>query len=352
MYRRSVGPAPAKAVEGDVIHFGTYNTPFEDANLIDAPRPFKTAVTPQEKYRRLHQWQAFQIGDGRFFVMASISPPAGQAKVMLYDTLENKEYGKRNLNGAAAATRSANNLLDSTLEYRGADGARYTIRNTLGSDGKICLGLKSDGLNFFFEGDFSGREPIVVLQPFSPNRPFYSHKALAPGQGWVEVEGEKIQFGPEAFMIVDDHQGYYPHRFWYDWTTCAQYQNGVLVGLQLTTNQMLEPLYNNENCLWHNGRMFPLPDVGFYRCRDRSKRWLVQDDLGMVNLVFEPTGYDVGMQLNFAQHGKYLDFYAPFGYLSGTVDTGTGVLARFDKVYCAGEAKDGQYLPDEDNIDN
>ncbi len=352
MYERIVKPAPPKAVIDGKFMFGTYNTPFTDANLIEAPHPFTREVSPQEKYLRLHQWEAFQIGDGRFFVMAAISPQAGLAELMVYDKQNKKEYSKRNVDGPAAARRSANNLLNSEIQYTGSDGCRYEISNTLEADGKISFSLKSTDLNFYFEGDFTDREPIVTLQPFSENRPFYSHKALAPGTGYVEIDGIKTAFDDQAFMIVDDHQGYYPHRSWYDWVTCAEYQHGKLTGLQLTTNQMMDPLYNNENCVWYDGKMYPLPNVSFYRSRDRSKTWLIRDDLGMVDLTFEPTSYDVGMQLRFETAGKYLDFYAPFGYMSGTVTTAAGLKVQFDRIYCVGESKDGQYLPDEADIDN
>lgn len=352
MYKRTVDKAPTKAVIDGEIMLGTFNTPFEDVNLIDAPKPFIKDVSPQEKYLLLHQWEAFQVGDKRFFAMLALSPQSGLGEVLIYDRQEQKGYKKVTMNGPGGATRTANNMLDSVLELKGADGSYYKVHNNLAGNGHISFEMKSDEMNFFFEADYSNSEPLVVMLPFSENRPFYSHKALAPGKGYVEIDGVKTEFDETAFMTVDDHQAYYSHKYWYDWVTCAEYQDGKLIGLQLTTNQALEPLHNNENCIWYDGKTLPLPDVKVYRSHTRSDKWLIKDELGMVDLQFEPIDFDTGMQLRFEEHGQFLDFYGPFGYVTGNVTTIDGKNIRFDRVFGAGERREGQVLPDGANIDN
>lgn len=159
-------------------------------------------------------------------------------------------------------------------------------------------------------------EPIVISQPFGKNRGLYSHKALMKVKGNLKIENQIIPFdSEESFCIMDDHKGFYPYQVNYDWATTAGYDlQNKLCGFNLTHNQVIDPEKFNENCLWHNGKMYTLPPVNFKRT---ANTWVINDDYGWVNLKFFPK-IENNIKMNFLV--AKTDYEGPYGYFEGFIN--------------------------------
>jgi hypothetical protein len=181
-------------------------------------------------------------------------------------------------------------------------------------------------------------EPIVIVQPFGPNRPLYSHKALMPAEGSLRL-GERASFFEPGLscMIVDDHKGYYPFTMRYDWITgCGYDASGRLIGFNLTDNQVQDHQRYNENCLWLDGKMIPLPPIKVSRPRGVMGPWQARDSYGQVKIDFQPL-QDVPIDINLGL--VVTRYHGPTGVLSGTIQSPGGEPISFDGLPGMGEQK-------------
>jgi len=139
------------------------------------------------------------------------------------------------------------------------------------------------------------------------------------------------------FAIIDDHKGFYPYALKYDWVTAAGYdEKGRLAGFNLTDNQAIDPEQYNENCMWVDGGLDLLPPVKFERPQGVEGEWLIRDRYGMVDLSFKPVSMgriDLNMLV------LKVDYYGPFGYVSGTIKDSSGNARDFDRYFGMGEQK-------------
>jgi len=135
--------------------------------------------------------------------------------------------------------------------------------------------------------------------------------------------------------IIDDHKGYYPYRMRYDWVTgFGNDAKGRRVAFNLTDNQARDPERYNENCLWINGRVWPLPTVKVTRPGGDAGEWIVQDTEGMVDLVFVPeVANDDRFNLGFIES----DYAGPLGSFRGFLRNGEGEKIQAERLYGMGE---------------
>ncbi len=118
----------------------------------------------------------------------------------------------------------------------------------------------------------------------------YSHKALMPAAGFIEIGNETIEMTPDdSHVVMEDHKGFYPYVMKWNWVTGAGRDgDGVLTGFNLTENQSTDADRYNENCLWLGGKKSQLGAVTFDRedVGSDSEVWHVRDHEGRVNVDF------------------------------------------------------------------
>ena len=74
----------------------------------------------------------------------------------------------------------------------------------------------------------------------------------------------------------------------YDWVTAlGNSEQGGLLGFNLTDNQIQDSERFNENCLWQNAKMIPLPPIKVTRPKGVQQPWQIQDRYGSVDLMFD-----------------------------------------------------------------
>jgi hypothetical protein len=341
-YTRAVEPAPEKLVTNGKFTFGTFNTPFKTINPLDADNPLPIPVPRALKNLRLKEWEAFQFGNKEYFMLAAVynAKSLGVVQLVVIDIAKEKKYiFERKL--PPWKLKVGRGLADNITCSVGSDFA-FFIHNHLG-EGKIRLTIDTRGqkgqpdLSCSIEGAHDGT-PIAICQPFGENRALYSHKALMPVKGSLTIGEKVVRFGDrEGFMIVDDHKGYYPFTMKYDWVTTGGYDGkGRLIGFNLTDNQVLDHHRYNENCLWVDDAMVPLPPIKVDRPQGTLGTWLIRDSYGRVDLRFRPV-IDSRIDINaLVVKTKYR---APYGFFEGHIVDEAGERVIFDDFFGMGEKK-------------
>jgi len=336
MYSRSVQKAPKRLVTNGKFTFGTYTTPFEIINPLDAIKPLPLRVPEFLKNMRLKEWQAFQMGNKDFFILAAVYNAKGLGVVQF--VVIDQKRGRKHLFQRYVPfwkMKVARSLMDSVTCCAGKNFS-FHIHNNLKND-RIFFnfwtrGKKGLHMSCRVEA-FHTQEactPIVICQPFGENRALYSHKAMMPLSGRLCLGDDVSEFAKnDSFMIMDDHKGYYPYIMTYDWVTTAGHdRKNRFVGFNLTDNQVKDHEQYNENCLWVDGRMVPLPP-------DQGPTGKMHRD-GTVNLKFSPK-FDGRIELDFKVFET--KYYAPYGHFEGYIAPSHENKIIFDGFFGMGEKK-------------
>ena len=343
--QRELRMAPDNLVTNGEFTFGTFSSQFKRVNPLEAHKPLGTWMPKPILDFRLKEWQAFQLGNSRWFMLAVLynAKVSALAQFVVYDRERNKKYFFEKILPSWKIKIPAS-IWDGSQSYRDKDCSieiisalakgRFFI-NVIVRDQK---GLPDMEGHFEAIHDEGLVAPIVVSIPMGKNRGVYSHKCLMPMQGSLFLGGEKIEFlRKESFAIIDDHKGFYPYVLKYDWVTAAGYdEKGRLVGFNLTHNQAIDAEMYNENCLWVDGRLYLLPPVKFDRPQGVEGDWLIRDPYGMVNLSFQPVSMG---RIDLDLLALRVKYFGPFGYFSGTIRDGSGNSVDFGRYFGMGEQK-------------
>jgi len=315
--------------------------------MLDVERAFSYPVPRFVKNLRLKEWQAFQLGDERWFIFTALynAKLFSLAYFQAYDRHEKRRFGfKRIIPGSAFAF--SDSLSGSRVAYRGPGTfLEYAIDLGAGT-AKVEVGRAGHDRSRRFSASFrfsTGPKlsvPQAVCLPLGMNRAVYSTKMLMPLEGELVVGGKTHRFeGASAMGMLDDHKGYYPWRLRYDWVSGFGLDTkGRRAGFNLTDNQVRDQARYNENCLWINNRVWPLPPVKVTRPQGYAGEWIIQDTEGMVDLVFVPEAMnDISIRLGLVQS----DYHGPFGSFRGLIKNGEGEKVNAELLFGAGEQ---QYL--------
>lgn len=345
MSGKSLEDAPDSVVSGGEFELGRFGTPFGRANMLDVERPYLYRLPRLVKDWRLKEWRAFQFGDERWFFFTALynAKTVSLAIFHAYDRERKRRYGfQRPIPGSAFAFGES--LSGSKAAYRGGGTfLQYACEFGAGRVEISAQRYERDAARSF-AGEFRFScgpklaAPESVCLPLGMNRAMYSTKVLMPFEGEFSVGGEAFRLGaPGAMGILDDHKGFYPYRLRYDWVTGFGIdQKGRRAGFNLTDNQVRDQARYNENCLWINNKVWPLPPVKVTRPQGPAGEWIVQDTEGLVDLVFVPEVPN-DLRLNFGVVES--EYHGPFGAFKGVIKNGEGEKVQAELLYGAGEQK-------------
>ncbi len=324
--------------QNGMLNLGTYNYPLENVNMLDYVNPSRKKTLRKLKYRRLKEWEAFQAGNDRFFVLGAVYNIKLMAMniLIIYDKEKDKIYEYRE-NCFERKLRMCNGILDSVTECKLKKSSIKFINKLQSGEVKIHCCARGDKSKPDLEIEIIGShiiDPSVICHPFDINRALYSHKEIMRMKGKMTIGEEKVIFNEdEAFMIIDEHKGAYPHKMRYDWATGYGFgENGNLVGFNLTDNQVIQPDKYNENCLW-NYKKYELPNIKFSHVNQRL--WNIKDENGKVDIEFTILNQ---YELKFNYGIIYSDYEAPFGVFNGKIHTDDGIFIMKD-FFGMGEKK-------------
>jgi len=323
---RKVLTTPEKMVEKDgAINFGTFRTPFLNANILDSPLYSSSSKVPAFwKKFRLKEWQHFGIiTPTHYFGMVIFDAKfMGVSFFYAYDRIANKrfEHGAQ-LPGKAA--RVAGQVYNDSCEFK-KKGYRLYFENRLKEgfhkviidiDGKRDLPAVKGEIKIF--EDLNTIEPLVQVSPVTPFRPFYTHKVAAPAEGSIKLGAKEIVIDRKRdIALLDEQKTYYPYSSFWKWSTAAGYNEyGELLAFNLCQNMITDDEDYNENCMWVNGKIYCLKAARFkFDTKDLMHPWEMKTTDGYMDLLFTPSGeraekISVGLIES--------NFHQPFGLYNG-----------------------------------
>ncbi|MBM3149128.1 MAG: DUF2804 family protein, partial [Chloroflexi bacterium] len=84
---RKIQPAPQSLVRVGKFSFGTFSSQFQRVNPLEAPRAFAFPLPRPFLSFRLKEWQAFQLGNQRYFMLVVLynAKVSALAQFIVYD---------------------------------------------------------------------------------------------------------------------------------------------------------------------------------------------------------------------------------------------------------------------------
>lgn len=322
---------PARMVEDSgSINFGTYRTPFRNANILDAPL-YSFPVPGFWKNFRLKEWQHFGfLTPTHYFGMVIFDAKFTCASFFYaYDRWNNTrlEHARQ---ARANAVHVAGQLYDDTCHFN-AKGYHLRVENKLDQGfHRILIDIDGDQDRPAVKGDItihedlSAIEPLVQISPITPTRPFYTHKVAAPVSGSIVVGSKEIILERDACIaLIDEQKTYYPYFSFWKWATAAGYSgDGKILAFNLCQNMIDDDEDYNENCFWVDGKISCLKAARF-EFGDVMKPWKMKTTDGKLDLSFVPLG-ERADKINIAGI-IHSDFHQPFGLYNGSFKDGQGV---------------------------
>jgi hypothetical protein len=292
---------------------------------------------------RIKEWESFHIQDERFSLQARLRNLKyyRSAQVIMYDreTKECLEYHKVIPGGG---WRLPQNLKNDSVDSRSL-GFFFRIHSWLDTESiSLELNIKRNRKESAFTAhatfDLAGGKtiPMAVSLLFSDNRSMYAYKALTAVSGDVVSRGKHIHLDPaKTTGLFCDFKGYFPYSTRSTWCTGMGFNNrNRRFGFALGENQARESYKNNENALWIDGKLTPLPPVKITQSGGNESDWIIQDMEGMVDLVFTPKELKRNTE-NFIFSSS--DYEAPLGHFNGLLVSAEGEELPVRNVWGTGE---------------
>jgi hypothetical protein len=309
---------------------GTWMRAFKEVDLLKINRPYPFPLPGGIKNLRIKEWESFYIQDDRYCLHARFNNMKyyRSALVTMYDreTKERLEFRKVIPGGAWRLPRNLHNDAVDSHSY----GFFFRIHTWLDAETiNLELNIKRKRKDPAFTAhatfDFAGGKtiPMAVSLLFSDNRNMYAYKALTAVSGDVVSGGKHIHFDPaKTSGLFCDFKGYYPYRMRSSWSTGMGFDSrNRRFGFALGENQARESYKNNENALWIDGKLTPLPPVRITQSGGSESDWIIQDMEGMVDLVFTPKEMKRTTE-------KFIfsasDFETPMGHFNGLLVSSEG----------------------------
>jgi hypothetical protein len=343
MYTRELLEPRATPLEKGRPVYGTWTRAFKEVDLLDIRRPYRWPLPRWIRDSRIKEWESFDIQHDRFYLGAILAnlKMFRFAQVTLYDK-ESKEklrYVKVIPFSGWKLPRELANASVSSRSY----GFFFRIHgwldaNTIRVDLDVEATRKRPSFTAHLMYDL-GREkvtPMAVNLGFSRDRCLYAYKVLAAVRGDLVFGGRHMSLSAKKTSgIFCDFKGFYPYPMQSVWGKAAGFdQEGRRFGFSLGENQTRENHQNNENALWVNGELTPLPPVRITMPGGIKSDWIIQDVEGMVDLVFSPQEpLRNGFNLIFSRAEQE----TCLGYYNGTLVNAQGEPVQVHNLWGTGE---------------
>ena len=347
VYNRETQELKKTPVENGLPLQGTWTNAFDEVDLSRVHRPYSLPLPKSINNLRIKEWESFIIQDERFFLHAGLFN--FKFFRMARVTVFNKETGKTldyKKIYPGGGWRLPRNLHNDSVDSR-SWGFFFRIHSWLYAK-SINLELNigrtlqkpefTSHATFDFEAGKTTSMAVSLL--FTERRNMCAYKALTAVSGDVVSDGQHFHLDPaKTSGLFCDYKGYYPYLMRSAWCSGFGFDGkNNRFGFSLGENQARETYKNNENALWVDGRLTPLPPVKITQNNGPESEWIIQDMEGMVDLVFTPKsyGYDT-MNFIIANY----EYENPIGCFNGLVVNAEGEKIPIHNVWGTGEK---QYL--------
>jgi hypothetical protein len=326
MYTRHLLPQCSSPVENGKPLQGTWTSAFDEVNLLAIDRPYLIPLPEWALDLRLKEWQTFTaqndeirleavVANLKFFCFAEI----------LFWNKRGKEKMHVMKSFPFSAWKMPNNLNDSVIEQTGADFS-FRIHDYMTSkhiilDISIDSAIERPVFTAHLEFGIQQTTPIAVNLLIAENRSMYFFKGFSGVEGsiiWGDVTMNLHTESTNGFF--QDCKGFIPYRSrYYNCRGSAIDAKGRRFGFSLGEHITKKLNTNNENALWIDGTLTPLPPVRITEAEPGEA--VIQDLEGMVDLSFKQIE-DSGMMFDLFFIG--MEHKNPIGLFNGMLMSHSG----------------------------
>jgi hypothetical protein len=343
MYVREIQSPVASPIKDGKILQGTWTRAFDEVDFLEIRRPYSVPLPRWARDSRIKEWECFSIRNERYFLEAFLCNVKlyRMVQVFLHDRESGEKFTFRKVipgSGRRLPRSLANAFVDSR-----SYGFFFRVHSWLDADTvKLDINIEAAGRRPAFtahaEYNMQNSEvtPMAVSLSFADQRPLYVFKAMTGVRGDMVFGGRHISLDPEQCGgIFCDCKGFFPYRM--REIICGGMgfdSEGRRFGFHIVENQTRETHRNNENALWVNGRLCPLPPVRITMPRGKESDWIIQDVEGMVDLVFTPKEQNKSGASIFITSAE-ID--APLGFYNGMLVNAEGEQIQVRNLWGMGE---------------
>jgi len=343
MYTRDIlAPRNSPIEDGNPL-VGTWDRAFDNVDLLEIRKPYRYLLPRWLRDCRIKEWECFSAQDEHFLLETLFCNVKlyRMAQVMLYDKKNDERFFFRKVipgTGWMLPNNLANSSVDSHSSHFYFRIHSWLDADTVKLDINIEASRRRPSLTVHLAYNVSAQDvtPMAVSLGVAERRIIYAYKALAPVRGDIVFSGKHINFKQDSCSgFFCDYKGFYPYQM--QKTVCSGMgfddEKGRF-GFHIAENQTSETSKNNENALWVNGKLTPLPPVRITVPGASDADWVIQDVEGMVDLTFTPKEQNKsGMNLIFTR----AEYNIPIGYYNGMLVNAEGEKIQIKNLFGIGE---------------
>jgi hypothetical protein len=341
MYTREIqAPVDTPVKDGKPVA-GSWVRPFAKIDLLEIEKPFPIPFPRWMCNFRIKEWQSFIIQNDEIYFDTLV------VNFKFFRFIETTFYNKKTGGDAIhyfdyfplAFWNLPSSLWDSAIICR-APGYFIAIHNWLDAAIiKLDVDIESAGGNpsinglFEFYADSKINTPLAVNMLFSEERCVYTYKTFCPVRGNLKL-GERQDFlfqRENTSGVFRDCKGIFPYITNNSWAAGFGFDKGRRhIGFSLGEGAARGANKDNENALWVDGVLTPLPPVRITQSGDIGDEWVIEDVEGMVDLTFTPLAQTAitGFNLIISK----AEFINPIGVFTGFMMNKDGEKIVVDKI--------------------
>jgi hypothetical protein len=337
MYTRHLLSRRDSPVEDGKPVQGTWTSAFEKVDLLGIDRPYRFPLPDWILDLRLKEWHTFTAWNGEMWLEATIADFKFFCFLeIVFQNKQNKEKARIFKTLPFSTWRMPLSLNDSVIEHTGA-GFAFRVHDFAASrlvtlDISVDSAIERPGFTAQLEFELDARKaaPLTVNILISENRSMYIFKSFCGVKGQITFGDGNILLSPETTSgLFQDCKGFIPYRTCY--SNCRGFgvdAAGRHFGFSLGEHITKKLNMNNENALWLEGDLTPLPPVLITDAEPGEM--FIQDLEGMVDLNFKVIE-DAETTLDFFITG--MRHKNPVGHFNGMLMTRDGKKLPIRNVF-------------------
>ena len=343
MYTREILTPRASPIEDGIPIIGTWCKAFEKVDLLEIRHPYRYPLPRWARDYRIKEWQYFSAHNEHFILDAIFCNLKlyRMAQVVLYDKENSQKYIYRIIK-PGFGWQLPKSLANSSI---GDQSSRFYFRihnwldaDTIRLDINIEASRRRPSLTVHLAYNVYSQNvtPMSVSLGITERRTMYAYKALVPVRGDIVLGGRYISLDKETCSgFFCDYKGFYPYLMQTTFCSAMGFiEENRRFGFHIAENQTRETNKNNENALWVDGKLTPLPPVRITMPNGPDAVWVIQDVEGMVDLTFTPKELNKsGVRFIFTN----AEFIAPLGYYNGVLVNSEGEQIHLKNLFGTGK---------------
>jgi len=347
MYSRDIqAPVSSPIVNGKPLA-GTWTRAFKKVDLLEITRPFSIAYPRWMLNFRVKEWQSFIIQNDEVHFETFIANLKFFRFIELTFMIKPQKKGEEKgiepvhylycfpLSFWELPKSLGNNWLNAWVPSYSLWAHYWLDASIIKLNFNMEAGIGSPEINAMFEFSSDPRKwtPMANNTLLSEDRCLYTLKMLSPVRGTLKY-GDKntYEFSFENTMgLFRDYKGYFPYITRSSWVSAFGFdKEGRRIGFSMGEIETKVISKDNENVLWVDGAITPLPSVRITQAGDIEDEWVIEDVEGMVDLVFTPKKQLSRSAFNLIFCASEL--YNPVGTFKGFILTKDGERININKL--------------------